>query len=233
MIFRTQENVPHIYPNKSRDFQLLCRVKDYSLGATRQLIDTIPAISTTSEISDRLLPLLANKLGLFNIKNIDNRTLRHLCLTFPFIIKWKGSKRAIEMAVNAWLQLYIGITEQLNPITIDTEKNLILIHMSNTSVSTAYLDVIFEYILPQSYSYAINQAIPQSLDPISIEADTDTYRAILIDSTENSKLDTTQTAGFPDRVKSKVGLTTLYIDHEDHSVGCTEQIFPKNDGGQS
>ena len=216
MIFRTQENVPHIYPNKSRDFQLLCRVKDYSLGATRQLIDTIPTISATSEISDRLLPLLANKLGLFNIKNIDNRTLRHLCLTFPSIIKWKGSKRAIEMAVNAWLQLYIGITEQFGDLVINTGENLIEIPVSNINVSTKYLDLVFEHILPQSYSYILKQ-VKLVKYSTSIIADTDTYRAILIDSTENSILDdTTESTGFPDRVKSKVGLTTLYIDHENH-----------------
>ena len=200
MIFRTQENVPHIYPNKSRDFQLLCRVKDYSLGATRHIIDTISTISSTSEISDRLLPLLANKLGLFNIKNIDNRTLRHLCLTFPSIIKWKGSKRGIEMAVNAWLQLYIGITEQLGDLVINTNENLIEIPVSNTNVSTKYLDLVFEYILPQSYSYILKQVKLVRYNT-SIIADTDTYRAILIDSTKNSILDSNQLTTFPGRVK--------------------------------
>ena len=59
-LFRTQENVPEIYVNKSRDFQILCRLKDVSFNSTKYLIDSLRHTPNTIEINETLLAALIN-----------------------------------------------------------------------------------------------------------------------------------------------------------------------------
>ena len=51
MLFRTQDNVPEIYVNESRDFQLLCRLKDVMINGVKYAIDSINHTSNTLEMN--------------------------------------------------------------------------------------------------------------------------------------------------------------------------------------
>ena len=55
-MFRTQNNVPEIYVNGSRDFQLLCRLKDAMFGGVKYNIDSLKHTSNTMEMNNILLP---------------------------------------------------------------------------------------------------------------------------------------------------------------------------------
>ena len=60
-IFRLQSNVPEIYINESRDFQLLCRLYDCVLGGVKLDIDTLENIIDTRSCNSILLQLLELK----------------------------------------------------------------------------------------------------------------------------------------------------------------------------
>ena len=57
-LFRLQNNVPSVYVNSSRDFQLLCRLYDAAFNNVMFDADSISDITNTDRCSARVLPLL-------------------------------------------------------------------------------------------------------------------------------------------------------------------------------
>lgn len=150
MLFRTQENVPEVYINESRDFQLLCRLKDAIFGGVKYNIDSLNHTSNTLEMNARLLSLLKSKLGFFEQEQLTEDELRYLLAGFSDLIKYKGSKKAIKKAVFLWFRVN-QLQGKLTDITIDNDNYLIRITMDAISTNTKLLDEIFKYILPTGY----------------------------------------------------------------------------------
>lgn len=150
MLFRTQENVPEVYINESRDFQLLCRLKDVIFGGVKYNIDSLNHTSNTLEMNARLLSLLKSKLGFFEQEQLTEDELRYLLAGFSDLIKYKGSKKAIKKAVFLWFRV-TQLQGKLTDITIDNDNYLIRITMDASSTDTKLLDEIFKYILPTGY----------------------------------------------------------------------------------
>ena len=162
MIWRTADNVPEVYPGESRDFQLMGRVLDYVVNGIKFDIDSIRCLANTDDIMGSLLPLLQEKLGFFSDKYFTDTELREILKAFPYIMKWKGSKTALEYALNLFLRLYCfdtsvaanGSSIVANPETHTVEVTL--------NLGTAYpevevlsnlkvLDELFRYILPPGF----------------------------------------------------------------------------------
>ena len=106
MVWRTAYNVPEVYPNESRDFQLMGRLLDCVVNSTKFNIDAIRNLSNAGDIMGSLLPLLQNKLGFFSHENFTDTELREILIAFPYLIKDKGSKRAINGAINLFVRLH-------------------------------------------------------------------------------------------------------------------------------
>ena len=152
-MFRLQENVPEIYTKASRDFQLFCRTYDILTNAIRYSIKSTDYLLDPLLASDRILPLLATRVGFFPKSEYNTHALRLIISVFPYMMKYKGSKKGIKIALDTILKAeknygnsIIYIHKNLSEISIYTQysiKNEILLR-----------DVL-SYILPIGYELTI------------------------------------------------------------------------------
>lgn len=105
-IIRLQDNVPDVYVNNSRDFQLLCQIYDCVINGVKFDIDTITNIIDTSKCKESFMPLLSRKVGYVDPKTgISNSTLRLMNDSWPYIVRKKGSLSAIQEAINVFMKV--------------------------------------------------------------------------------------------------------------------------------
>lgn len=152
-VFRLQHNVPEVYVNESRDFQLLCRAYDCINDAVKFDIDTIADVTDTNICNSRLLPLLQTKLGFFSDEQLDNDALRYVLKAFPFMIRNKGSKKGIEQAIYTFLKIHSIDTDVLVSITNadDIDPYSIKIGINSSFKDTTILQEMLKYIIPTGY----------------------------------------------------------------------------------
>lgn len=105
-IFRVENNVPTVYCNDSRDFQLLARLYTAVVGGVKFDIDTIKNLTSTDDCRNSVLELLATKLGFLTNRDYEDDKLRYILSAFPVMVKNKGSLLAIKQAVNMFLKIY-------------------------------------------------------------------------------------------------------------------------------
>ena len=105
MMFRVENNVPEVYVQESRDFQLLARLYDLVFQSSRFSIDSMQRTADTMHCNASLLPLLGTKVGLFEDLKLSDATYRKVLAAFPYIIKYKGSQKAIKLIINLFEQL--------------------------------------------------------------------------------------------------------------------------------
>ena len=87
MLFKLEENVPDIYVEMSRDFQLLCRVYNILVNSNIITQSKIRQQLNIEQIDDKLLKLLAGRLGFNSDNYIPTEVMRSILLQFPFMIK--------------------------------------------------------------------------------------------------------------------------------------------------
>lgn len=186
-MFRTQENIPEIYVNESRDFQLLCRLKDAIQGATKYNIDSLRHLSNTLEMNSTLLPLLKSKVGFFKEEQLSEDQLRYLLTGFPYLVKYKGSKKAIESAIYLWFRVN-RIGGKLISVLINNSTYEININIDTPPQDTSLLDALFDYLVPTGYVISYNFA---GQFEFSSDYQVQTYlRAGTIDPRANSQMRT-------------------------------------------
>lgn len=218
-MFRTQEHVPEIYVNKSRDFQLLCRAYDIVFGGMKYNIDSLRHSSNTVEMNNVLLPLLKSKLGFFSIDSLPEEQLRILLAAFPTIVRDKGSKSSIIEAVNAWFKINQMVGELVN-VDIDSEAFKITLYIDSKSIDTRLLDEIFAYILPTGYEIEYKFASGLKL-ATNIEFDQD-IKIVTISNKLNSRIrrvDEYLTEDASTRLINNVGLTQIASPGDEESGG--------------
>ena len=101
---KIENNVPETYCNRSRDFQLLCRLFTCIINDTKFSIDTMLELVNSHLCRSDMLQLLQTKLGFFSDKYITDEQLRLVLEAFPVIVKNKGSLKSIKQAVNVFLK---------------------------------------------------------------------------------------------------------------------------------
>ena len=87
-MIRYQEMVPDYYIEKSRDFQVLCRMYDFAMNGLKYNIDSMQSLTDTRNIKDTVLPLLGDKFGIYDKEAYANRQMLE---ALPIAIKYKGS----------------------------------------------------------------------------------------------------------------------------------------------
>jgi len=108
LIIRTQRMLPEVYADESRDFQVFTRLMDAVYNSCKFNIDSMNYISDARYINTELLKLLADKFGL-EINDVDqlkDDEIRTILRCLPYLIKYKGSYRAIEGLVNMYFKIY-------------------------------------------------------------------------------------------------------------------------------
>ena len=100
-MIRCQELVPDYYIEQSRDFQVLCRLYDYTLNALKFNIDTMQSLTNTKLVKDVALPLVGDKFGIYDKHAYTNR---ELLTALPTALKNKGSLKSVKILLNAYLE---------------------------------------------------------------------------------------------------------------------------------
>ena len=160
-MFRLEHNVPQVYIEQSRDFQLLCRLYDCINNAVRYDINSMLSILDPMKISDRLLNLMCTKVGFFTNRNYDSLLLRYILAAFPFALKYKGSKHGIEIAVSAILKAesefrVLDDTKSIDSlITIDNTQHCVRIYTTVEIINKSALKDFLKYIMPIGYTHTI------------------------------------------------------------------------------
>lgn len=205
-MFRLQNNVPEIYVDRSRDFQLLCRLADISFDGTKHLIDSILYTSSTSEMSGSLLRLLKSKIGYFKSDTLTDDQLRYLLSAFPSIIKDKGSETGIKKAVYTWLRMF-QLYGKLSQVNINNDNYAVYISIDSPPTDTSILENILEYIVPAGYvvmfEFASETGLHSNYNYNSNITQGYTSSSLSIVKTKPSQDQTTIT----DRLSNTVGLT--------------------------
>lgn len=152
-IFRTKNYVPEIYVAESRDFQLFLKVLDFVQNSIKYDIDTMICSLSTEDMPSQYLDRLKSKLGFYTDHHYDERSLRLALTVFPFIIRYKGSRKGITMCVNAFLK-YIGV-RGVTKIDIynehETYAYTVRIGVPTNITNTTLLTDLLSYILPPGY----------------------------------------------------------------------------------
>jgi hypothetical protein len=93
--FRNQ--VPSVYTDASRDFQYLSWLINIVLNYVKHNVDDIYDLPNT-DTDARITELLAMTLGFKVKRSYNQKQLAALVSILPSILKYKGTKRAVEMA---------------------------------------------------------------------------------------------------------------------------------------
>lgn len=175
-MIRTQELVPDYYIEKSRDFQVLCRLYDFTLNALKYNIDSMEAITDTRRAKDTILPLIGNKFGIYDKYAYSNR---YLLEALPIALKYKGSLKAVNILINAFLdseEVFNYVTaltakdkesaeEVSNIIGLDIKPYTILIflseypNMTNLYILNKYLEMVLPSGMVVEYMFGSDQTI--------------------------------------------------------------------------
>lgn len=158
-MLRLENNTPSIYCQKSRDFQLFCRLYDIVNNGVKFDIDSIININDPNLISDRLIELLCAKVGFFPKHIYNTNLLRGIIQAFPHMIKNKGSLKGIEIAIQTIIKFESTDTQYSILVDTKTERN-IDIYFTAAIENTLALDDILSYVLPIGYTYSIGQYEP-------------------------------------------------------------------------
>ncbi len=153
MLFKLEENVPDIYVEMSRDFQLLCRVYDIFVNSNIITQSKIRQQLNIEQIDDKLLKLLAGRLGFNSDNYMPTEVMRSILLQFPFMIKNKGTKVGIEQAIRSVIKQTSEVNDvQVSDIVISTGEIKITVKSDDVSaVDTSYLSDVLKYVVPVGY----------------------------------------------------------------------------------
>lgn len=152
-MFRLQENVPEIYVNQSRDFQLFCRIYDIINNTLRYNAKSVDNLLNPLKVNDNMLQLLATRVGFFPKSEYNTETLRQVISAFPYMVKYKGSKQGIEMAINVILKAENNYSNSF--IYIDNNNSQITIYTEKKIKNENLLRDVLTYILPIGYDLII------------------------------------------------------------------------------
>lgn len=145
-MFRLYKHVPDVYVNESRDFQLLCRLFDFLFNGIKYDVDSILNINDAFKINERLLPLLAIKEGFITDVQLESKALRYILKAFPYIVKYKGTKKGITLAVNTILKL--EASSDVPDVRIDNDKTITIVTKLSRLENRKALEEILKYIIP-------------------------------------------------------------------------------------
>ena len=151
-MIRTEYLVPEIYTRESRSFQLFGHLYDLIANYSKMCIDSMENNPISKNTDYKLLDLMTSTIGFESKHNYNVADLFALCLSFETIIKYKGSKTAIEYACNVLLNSQ-GIDVEAIVDYSGNPDYLVSIYIPSTLTDIILLEDLFDYILPAGFNY--------------------------------------------------------------------------------
>lgn len=99
-MIRTQNKVPDYYIEKSRDFQVFCRILDFLFNSTKYNSESILRLTDTERAKNTVLPLIGNKFGIYDK---DAYSMREMLDALPCALQNKGSLHSVLTIINSFL----------------------------------------------------------------------------------------------------------------------------------
>jgi hypothetical protein len=153
-MIKIRESVPSVYYDSSRDFQLIGHLFDLVLNSTKTEADLLFNLPLSTNSDDQLLELLAFTLGLrLSKEKYTSAQLRAVCSVAPYIMRNKGSKKAIELLCNALMRA--DSIEGKSFVELDGNK--LTIHITDISTCHDILYEILPYIVPAGIVFNIKE----------------------------------------------------------------------------
>ena len=152
-LIKFQDLTPEVYYKRSRDFQYIGRLFDLVLNNAKMNTDIISSLPLNPDMDPRLLDLLALTLGFKSKHEYNTKQLAALCSIFPFVLRNKGSKLAIETACNALLNAE-GITKEAS---IEVSNQIVSIFLPSELSDLNLLKDLLNYVLPAGMSCSLVQ----------------------------------------------------------------------------
>ena len=152
-LIKFQDLTPEVYYKRSRDFQYIGRLFDLVLNNAKMNTDIISSLPLNPDMDPRLLDLLALTLGFKSKHEYNTKQLAALCSIFPFVLRNKGSKLAIETACNALLNAE-GITKEAS---IEVSNQTVSIFLPSELSDLNLLKDLLNYVLPAGMSCSLVQ----------------------------------------------------------------------------
>lgn len=163
--FLLENNVPDAYVEKSRDFQLLCRIIDiYLRGCINRASDMIYQLDLDN-CSESLLWAVANMQGFSPSIYIQPEVLRNICKVFPYCVKNKGtinSIRTMASAVFSTDRLLYNVEVYLDN-SASNEYDVIIECNANRDY-IQYMKEALKYILPTGFTVSFVVYIDVNVD---------------------------------------------------------------------
>lgn len=181
-MFRLQNNVPYYYVNNSRDFQLFCRLYDVAFTSAKCDIDNIISVTDSYECPDRLLEVIATRVGFFHARSVPADALRMILRAFPYIMKHKGTEGAIEDCINLFLRYNKA---QDAKYSLQYEDENIILTLETTFGNEYILDILLSYVIPTGCYLIYQIASINTVVDLNIPVET-LILATLPDDTQNS-----------------------------------------------
>lgn len=163
-IIRIENNVPTVYCNESRDFQLLARLYTAVVNGVKFDIDTIEYLTDTAKCKSSVLALLQSKLGFFTQRTYEDDKLRYVLQAFPVMVKNKGSLKGIQQCIDTFLKVYqirtnvvVWATQdstQVYNVTVDDHTIIVGLNEALKGGLTLLYDML-RYVLPTGFGLYI------------------------------------------------------------------------------
>lgn len=147
-MFKVENNVPDVYVQESRDFQLFSRLYDLVFQCSRFSIDSMRYASDSRRCHDSLLPLISTKVGFFTNTRLTDIAHRKILAAFPYIVRYKGSLKGLQLIANL-LGTILNTSVTLKQDDVD--KNLIIFSFDTYAPDFALLDDMLSYMRPTGF----------------------------------------------------------------------------------
>ena len=145
-MIKLKDQIPGVYYDASRDFQILGHLYEVLLNYTKTNADMLYLLPNGVESDTRATELLATTLGFRLRRNYDKEQLAALVSIFPRLLKIKGTKGAVDLAGNALVKAS-GVPGTFDS-KIDNETHVLTVKIPiELSDITLFMDLL-PYILP-------------------------------------------------------------------------------------
>ena len=174
MLLQLEHNTPEIYSERSRDFQLLCRIINIYLNAAIEGSSKMTHNLETDTLDERFLYLQARRLGFTTHKYFPPNILRNICENFPYLIRRKGTLQAVRDAVYTILSAnsLVTLLEVFQQDTTDPYTYNIISNVSDVDIS--YIAELLSFLLPAgvnwTYTGNVNKEFNKKLDSVLQDA---------------------------------------------------------------
>lgn len=147
----TYNSVPSVYIHKSRDFQVLSHLFDAVFNQSKNGADMVDRMFPNEDFDERLQNLSATTVGFVRKHEYNTKDLNAILSSFAYLLRIKGTKTAIEDAINILLRSQ-GISDE-KIVDVDYDNYRVNIYASSRLTDTILLRDLFAYILPVGFTY--------------------------------------------------------------------------------